>query len=131
MTITEIAPQAGTGHTAVTGGLRNLAAFLDGHPDLPLSTGPSPLTVFAHGTDDAEARAEVDRIAAILGVTAAFSFGRNTYKAVRDFGGGVTYEAIAIASAYSGRYDRHMKPFHAEEMRRLAVARDAETRRAA
>jgi hypothetical protein len=79
---------------AVTAGLRALAEFLDAHPGLPvprfsISAG---LTVYPAGSQEHK-RAEVDRIADVLQVTAE-EFG--VYQAERRFGGPVAYRAVAV-----------------------------------
>jgi hypothetical protein len=74
---------------------RALAEFVDTHPELPLplysfSTG---LTVFAGGSQT-EQRAEVDRIAKILGVSPC-EWG--LYQAERRFCGPVVFRVVAVA----------------------------------
>ncbi len=96
----------------VVRGLRALADFLDAHPDLP-----APWHVDAPAatsrSDDAAERAEVDRIAGILGVPAATTNPKGThYEAERDFGGGVKYVATAITKAHMAAYNEHMEPWH-------------------
>jgi hypothetical protein len=91
-------------------GIRVFADFAETHPDLPLGLADSPLHVSVTGGTDEENRAEVDRIAAILGVTAGYGpYDRNQtrYTAVQEFGGsdGVTYTASALSAAYSDMYD--------------------------
>lgn len=84
-----------TRHTEVADGLTALREFLLDHQDLLLGRGRTPCTVFICDGSDAENRAEVDRIAVILGVTADEPHAAGTtYEAVRHFGGGVTYSAI-------------------------------------
>ncbi len=75
-------------------GFRALAEFVDTRPELPLplysfSTG---LTVFAGGSQ-AEQRAEVDRIAKILGVSPC-EWG--LYQAERRFCGPVVFRVVAV-----------------------------------
>ncbi len=82
---------------AFVAGFRALAEFLDAHPGLPvprysLSDG---LTVYADGSD-ADKRAEVDRVALILGAASA---GRRYYQAARQFRGPVTYRIVAVPDA--------------------------------
>ncbi len=97
-------PGTAARHAEVIQGLKNLAEFLKDHPDLPLENGQDPYRVSVrHGTDE-ENRAEVDRIAAILGVTPGHS-GSTHYTAARDFGGGVTYSATAITRRYMASYN--------------------------
>jgi hypothetical protein len=90
-------------------GLAALAACLKVHPELPLN-GPSvPHHVYVHDGNDAENRAEVDRIATVLGVTARDAYGDGVkYEAVRDFGGGVTYRCIAMSRKYGAGHSAAM-----------------------
>ena len=93
--------------TAVIRGLANLAAFLETHPELPLAGEWSgePFTVYVFAGTDEENRAEIDRIARILGTAPELLHRSGAhYAAVRNFGGGVTYRALAIDSRY--RADR-------------------------
>lgn len=76
-----------------TTGLRALADFLDTHPDLPLPRG-TEVSPFLNGTDE-EDRAEVDRIARILGEQPRTTLGGH-YRVTRRFVGGVAYDATAI-----------------------------------
>lgn len=76
-----------------TAGLRALADFIDTHPEMPLPRG-ADARVFLNGTDD-EDRAEVDRVAGILGVQPERTL-HGHYRAERDFGGRVTCAAIAV-----------------------------------
>lgn len=85
-----------TERAAATAGLRALADNLDRHPDIPLSPHGAELRFFVSG-DDPDQRAEVDRIATVLGVTPTERLGRH-YIAERDFGP-VTYQAVAIPAA--------------------------------
>ncbi len=68
-------------------GLRDLADFLAGHPDVPVPSAyhTQGLTVFPEGGSDDDRRAEVDRTAGVLKVTAAETHGGH-YKASRSFG---------------------------------------------
>jgi len=106
MTITATAPPDAGRLTAVLEGLANLSAFLETHPGLPLGSmwSGDPFLVYAFAGTDEENRAEVDQIAAILGVTAGLVPASAThYTAVRQFGGGVTDRAIAIDSRFTAR----------------------------
>jgi hypothetical protein len=103
VTITAIAPPGTERRAAAIRGLANLSAFLETHPDLPLAAEWSgePFTIYVFAGTDEENRAEVDRVAGILGVQAAWMNGSSThYNAVRRFGGGVTYRALAVDSRY-------------------------------
>lgn len=97
----------------VTRGLRALADFLDAHPDLP-----APWHVVASAgsirADEAAERAEVDRIAGILGVPATPNDRGTHYGTGRDFGGGVRYEATAITKAHMDAYTAAMDQLHKE-----------------
>lgn len=87
---------------AVIDGLGELAAFLKEHPDVPVHSSVT-ITFFPRGTDEEE-RAEVDRVAAILGVTPTVNDRDTHYTAERKFGG-VTYQAAAITSDAMRRWD--------------------------
>lgn len=86
---------------AVIDGLHALADFLAEHPDVPAGNAWS-LMYHCRGTDE-EKRAEVDRVAAVLGVTAGSPSDPDHYVAVRVFGG-VEYEACAITDEHMRRY---------------------------
>ena len=94
MTVTTSLPgnREAARRSAVLEGLAAFAAFLAARPDLPLGAA-DPFLYTAKGGADEQNRAEVDRIAAILGVTAGDSPIGTHYAAARDFGGGVTYSA--------------------------------------
>jgi len=111
--------RTGTRAEAVIAGLANAAAFLETHPGLPFGNTDNPLHVSVYGGTDEENRAEVDRIAVILGVAAGTEPGTH-YAAVRDFGGGVAYKAVAISRAYADAFDRHMDRFRAGTARGAA-----------
>lgn len=90
-----------TGRAAYVAGLRALADHLETHPDLPVpSAATSQLGPYIDGTDEAK-RAEVDRIAAVLGVPAVDH--GDAYEARRVFGP-VTYEATAITAERMARW---------------------------
>ena len=111
-----------TAHEAgVITGLCALADFLEQYPDLipPFSVD---ISHHPHGTDEHE-RAEVDRIAATLGVTAQDK-GAGHYVAQREFGP-VTYSAVAIAAESMRRYKAHMQPYN--EAEEALAARDEAT----
>ena len=81
--------------TGIIAGLRDLADFLDGNPDVPapLST---VVYVFPADGSDAKMLAEIDVIAGRIGATATDAGSpRGHYVAVRDFGP-VQYRAVAI-----------------------------------
>lgn len=85
---------------AIIQGYRDLLDFLEAHPELPINELCNEVSVSIRGGDDAAERAEVDRIAAVLDVTAS---GDSHYQARRSFGP-VGYRATAIASAWSEQF---------------------------
>lgn len=79
----------------VCAGLRALTDYLEAHPDLPVPTRVAA-TPYLCGTDE-EDRAEVDRVAGILGVVPGPPYeGSSHYEVSRHFGGRVCYQATAI-----------------------------------
>jgi hypothetical protein len=98
-------------------GLRALADYLEAHPDLPVPTMDG--RVIPQGTD-VEDRAEVDRIAAILGTPITVNPAGTHYETGRDFGGGVRYSAVAITSAEMDAWGAHMKDYRGPSRTREA-----------
>ncbi|MFB9833812.1 hypothetical protein [Actinoallomurus acaciae] len=87
-----------THRTDLIGGLYALADFLDANPAVPVPRFSTEVLVHARGTDK-EAFAEVDRVAALLGVAVRDQTARGGhYKAVRSFGP-VDYRYVAIPTA--------------------------------
>ena len=79
----------------VIAGLRDLADFLDRHPQVPAPLF-TDLLVFPPSGNDAEMFTEIDVIAARIGTTASDADSpAGHYSAVRDFGP-VQYRAVAI-----------------------------------
>lgn len=97
--------------------LEELAGFLRAHPDLPVPRSTVPLRPHVSGGSDEEQRAEVDRIAAILGTEAVETAGGEHYQTERRFGP-VAYGAVAIRTEHMRRYAEHMQSWH--EARREA-----------
>jgi hypothetical protein len=91
----------------VIDGLRQLADYLADHPDVPVTRYGWDLNIYADSDDgDAAATAEVDRIAAILGVTPADDTTRGGhYIATRCFGL-ISYRAVHVP-------ERRMAEHHA------------------
>jgi hypothetical protein len=91
--------RAAADRAAWVAGLRDLADFLAGHPDVPVPPAyhDQGITVFPADGTDAERRAEADRAAGILGVRAAETRGGH-YRASRSFGP-VTLDVVVIPSA--------------------------------
>jgi hypothetical protein len=75
--------------TRLVQGLRDIADFLDQHPDIPAD---HPSLVLLHLAD----RQEVDRIAAMLGVRSTENTRSTHYRAGISFGP-IRYEALSIA----------------------------------
>ena len=89
-----------------TTGLRELADFLDQNPEVPVPWRADVIVFPAEGTD-AEMFAEIDVIAAQIGVTASDADSPSGhYSAVRDFGP-VQYRAVAIP--HSARCEENEK----------------------
>lgn len=86
---------------SVIDGLRRLATYLDEHPDVPVGFTPVSLEFAASGVrSEEEARAEVDRVAALIGAATETS-ASGTYSASKCFGA-ATYRVYASSKA-SGR----------------------------
>lgn len=81
---------------AITG-LRQLADYLEAHPAAPVNPHGWDLNVYTdRDEDDAAARSEVDRIAAVLGVQVHDDTGRGGhYIAARAFGL-ISYAAVHV-----------------------------------
>jgi hypothetical protein len=89
----------GTDHTTrakFINGLRDLTAFLDANLFFPVPAYRATINVFPEGLTDAERRAAIDRLAAIMGTTAEDENGH--YRANGQFGS-VTYCVVTISDA--------------------------------
>lgn len=83
----------------IISGLRQLADYLDAHPAIPVAPYGWELLVGTYRTSDPDGIAEIDRIAANLGVTAQGDIADGDhYAAIRTFGP-ITYRAFHIPSA--------------------------------
>lgn len=91
---------------SVIQGLRELADELSLNPGIPV---PLVVEIGYHprGASDEEKRAEVDRIAKLLGVTPEFSPSGDSYVATRRYGA-VHYRAITIGAAEMARWNALM-----------------------
>ena len=87
--------------------LRDLIVLLETTPGLPL--GRFGITDVRY---HAEAAAEVDEAARILGVSAEWNEKRTHYRAERRIGPNVSYEALFITPEHSAAYREHMAGFH-------------------
>ena len=87
----------------VIDGLVELAAYLQAHPDVPVAPYGWDLNIYTHD-DDAACRAEVDRIAAILGAPVEDDTGRGGhYLTTRSFGL-ISYRAVHIPARCSAAH---------------------------
>jgi hypothetical protein len=88
--------RAAASRAAWVAGLRDLAGFLEGHPDVPVPPAyfNQVIDEFPDGDTDDERRAAVDRAAEAMGVSAAETRGGH-YKASVHFGP-VGYQVVAI-----------------------------------
>ncbi|QFY13707.1 hypothetical protein GBF35_50470 [Nonomuraea phyllanthi] len=84
-----------TARTEFIAGLRSLARFLADNPKVPVPTHGETILLHAAGTDN-EQRAQVDRVADLIGSLAS---GGTHYKTARDFGP-ITYEVLAISEQH-------------------------------
>jgi hypothetical protein len=82
-----------TEHAALIDGFRGLADYLESNPEVP-APGYSTVFTFPPDGDWAEMRAEIDAIAARLGVIARETGGGH-FVATRSFGP-IEYRAVAI-----------------------------------
>ncbi|WP_424536810.1 hypothetical protein ACOZ38_44425 [Sphaerisporangium viridialbum] len=84
--------------TAFIAGLRDLAAFIEANPAIPVPTDPAIITYYPAQATDAALRAEVDRIATLFGTHVDRRvLPHGLYATARRFGP-VHYEATAILS---------------------------------
>jgi hypothetical protein len=95
---TQLIPADLLARTQIITGLRQLADYLEDHPDVPVCRFGWDLPVYPGSRDgDAAERAQVDKIAALLEVPVTDRTGDGGhYKAVRAFGL-ITYEAIHVS----------------------------------
>ena len=85
----------------VISGLRQLADWLDEHPDVPVPPFGWDLNVYTHADDDAASRADVDQIAAILGAQVQDDTARGGhYRTQRSFGL-ISYGAVHVSARNS------------------------------
>jgi hypothetical protein len=97
-----------TTRTEVTAGLRQLADYLDTHPDIPVAIYGWDLLIQAHGDNDTAKSTELDRIAAILGVPVDHKSAEGGhYTAVRSFGP-ITYHAYYVTARAKAAYQAYM-----------------------
>ncbi len=92
----------------ITAGLRQIADYLDAHPDLPAAPYGWDLLVATHGDTDTEAAAEVDRIAAILGVPVDDQTRDGGHYTANKTFGPITYRAFHITARSKAAHRAHM-----------------------
>lgn len=84
-------------------GLRELADYLETHPEIPtpsvLSTDGVTVQIFPGTGRGPDADAAVDEVAAAMGETACRPDPRSHYRAIRKFGAWVRLEAVATATS--------------------------------
>jgi hypothetical protein len=88
-------------------GLRDLADFLQAHPEVPVQPYTTRCISYypaIDNNDEAADCAEVTRVAALLGVDPAWNHNGTQYIAVKRFGL-ITYEAVAITAASMAAHD--------------------------
>jgi hypothetical protein len=88
-------------------GLRQLADYLEDHPDLPVKEYGFDLTVYPDTDNDTDAagRAEVDRIAGILDVTPTDNTPKGGHYIASKTFGRISYRAVHIPSRARARYN--------------------------
>ena len=96
MTQQPIVPGDLFARTQTINGLRALADFLETNPAVPVHEYGRDYTVHARAETDEAARAEVDRIAALLGEDVEDETGRGGHYTVSKTFGRITYTAVHI-----------------------------------
>jgi hypothetical protein len=85
-------------------GLRQLADYLETHPGLPVKEYGFDLTIYPQADTDTAGRAEVDRIAGILGVTPTDNTEKGGHYIASKTFGRIAYRAVHIPSRAWARY---------------------------
>ncbi|MFI7230625.1 hypothetical protein ACIBO5_46090 [Nonomuraea angiospora] len=89
---------------ALIAGLIALAGFLKAHPEVPVSVAPVIIRAFPANGPDHQMRAEVDKVAALLGTEIdPDHLPHGHYMTAIDFGP-VRYEFTAILAAVRARH---------------------------
>ena len=102
--------------TSVINGLRQLADFLDTHPDLPVPPGGFTFYIYADRTDNG-GKAQVDATARQLGSTAYDDTDESgTYYTMCEFGH-VRYNVTALTKAGEQQYFAHANYWGCEKPR--------------
>jgi hypothetical protein len=108
MTQQPIVPGDLFARTQTIAGLRALADFLEHNPAVPVREYGQEYTVFTRTESDEAARAEVDRIAALLGEDVEDETGRGGHYTVSKIFGRITYTAIHIPARCQAEHDALM-----------------------
>lgn len=104
MTDIAVHPDVATRRDAIIAGLRELADWLEAHPDVELPLIPPEISVFVHEEEDNAGHAAVKRLAAAIGA-AAVDDRLNSLRAQVTFSGGVAYEVIYIKRQFRREHD--------------------------
>lgn len=108
MTITPTTADQSARAEAING-LRQLADFLDAHADVPVAEYSWTLHAFPRDAeDDATERAEVDQVAAILGVTVRDDTAKGGHYLADRMFGRVTYEFVHIPDRTRAAHHAHV-----------------------
>jgi hypothetical protein len=87
-----------------TAGLRQLADYLDSHPAIPVAPYGWDLLVSTHCAADPDDIAQIDRIAALLGVPVEDELADGGhYSAIKSFGP-ITYRAFHIPARHKAAH---------------------------
>jgi hypothetical protein len=95
--------------TKVIDGLRQAADFLAAHPDLPVAPCGWDLNIYTgHRDGEAAARAQIDRIATVLGAPVQDQAGQGGHCTVQRSFGLVCYRAVFIPGRAMAEHDALM-----------------------
>ncbi|MEV4390697.1 hypothetical protein [Nonomuraea sp. NPDC049607] len=89
---------------ALIAGLISMAGFLKAHPQIPTSIAPVTLRAFPDNGSDDDMRAEVDKVAALLGTEIDHHHLPHDHYMTGIGFGPVRYEFIAILAAARARH---------------------------
>ncbi len=93
--------------TAFITGLRDLAAFMEENPDVPIPSGTTNIPYIPERTTDTEMCAEIDRIAGLCGTEINPAFLSHGHYMTALCFGPVHYEAFAVLADARARYDAY------------------------
>jgi hypothetical protein len=92
----------------IIGGLHQLADYLAAHPAVPVAPYGWDLLISSHRDTDPEGTAEIDRIAAILGVTVKDDTPSGGYYTAAKAFGPISYQAFHISARSKAAYRAYM-----------------------